>query len=426
MGLVAETREKMEQFVAPNYAPLPFVPLSAKGEWVDAAVEGEDGQDTRQKLLNLHGAYSAEIFGANYSPLKKFKINRMIEDKPALSSRGLGYNQELAELGEKLSEICGTEMMLPKNVGVEPFDTLVKTAVLWAQKIKGIEHPEIIVCGDKQYSNFHGRTVAATAASTDPDVCEGFEPLTKPLSALFKKVRFGDIEALKNAITRNTALFLTEPILAEAGVIIPPFGYLSAAGRLCKENRILFMLDEVQTGWGRTGTMFAWQHEGESARPDGMMLGKALGGGMNIISALVLTKEALNLLGPGKEGSTFGGNPEACAVATKTFELISTLGLPERAAMLGDKFLDRLKAIDSPLIKECRGRGLLVAMELTPEAGGARAVQEALFRARILSIKRHDNTIGFSPPLNIDEYALLDFAPRQIEKALASLQARNS
>jgi ornithine--oxo-acid transaminase len=212
--------------------------------------------------------------------------------------------------------------------------------------------------------------------------------------------------------------------MAEAGVILPPERFLAQAKRACRENNVLFILDEVQTGLGRTGKMFAWQHEGEEARPDGMMLGKALGGGSNIISALVLSKEALGLLEPGSEGSTFGGNPEACAVALKTLELIVELNLPERAAVLGGQFMDRLRSIQSPLIKEVRGRGLLIAVELAPEAGGARAVQEALLEEGVLAIKRHENVIGFSPPLNINEHNLLVYAVERIKRALKKIQKK--
>ena len=422
MGKLAEVAGKLRKYAAPNYNPLPFDALWAKGEWIHAVLKDRAGNEKPwELLLDLHGNYSAIGLGHNHPEIVELKTKRLQENRPALITPSEGMQNEFAELAEKITRISGMEMVLPKNVGTEAFDSAVKAARLWGYQIKGIarKKAEIIVAKN----NFHGRSLAATAASTTKVRRKWFWPFGP--SRAFVKVPFGDVKVIAEEITQHTAAIILEPIQAEAGVIVPAEGYLSEVRRICTENNILFILDEVQTGIGRTGKMFAWQYEGESARPDGMMLGKNLGGGANIISMLLLKREVLELFQLGMEGSTFGGNAEACAVASKTIDILSEPGFMERVERLGESFIEGLRAINSPLIKEIRGRGLLVAMELVPEAGGARRVQEALLHeGGIISIARHENTIGFSPPLVINEHNLLVFGVQRIAKALKTLESQ--
>lgn len=413
MSKVQEVRERLYRYVAPNYAPLLFVPKAAKGEWVYGLAEERDGKDGFRAILDLHSNYSALSLGHNHPDIVALTIKRLEENRPALFSRGAGMLEELADLGEKICRLSGMEMIIPKNAGVEGFEVAVKAARRWGYEVKGIpdDQAEIIVCE----KNFHGRSLAATAASSDPAVREGFGPFGPEWA--FRKIPFGDLEALEKAINKNTAAFITEPIQAEAGVIIPESEYLPSAGRICSKNNVLFILDEVQTGLGRTGKLFAWQHYG--FRPDGMILGKAIGGGLNVASVFVALRAVLELLTEGTEGSTFGGNPQACAAAAKTLDILSMPGVLTRVRVLGEEFIRKLKTIESPLIKEVRGKGLLVAVELTAEAGGTRRVWEELFREGVLAIKRHD-AIGFSPPLIINEHNLLVYAFERIKKVLTA------
>lgn len=421
MGKVAEIERTLGKHVAPNYRPLSFAPLFAKGEWIYALVKESDGSDSFRHLLDLHSMYSAANLGHNHPDVVELEIRRLEENRPSLVPRGLAQNSELAELSEMLSNLCGMDMIMPKNSGYEGFDVAVKAARKWAYERKGVpqDNAEIIVCGDSTHSNFHGRGEFAVDASTDPSVKEGFGP-HGPKRA-FKKIPFGNIRSLKRAITSNTAAFIVEPIQAEAGILIPPDGYLAEARRLCKENNVLFILDEIQTGLGRTGKLFAWQHDGEGARPDGMILGKALG---FITSAFVSSEEVLGVLTEGTEGSTFGGNPKSCAIAVQNLKLLSEPSLLERVERLGEEFMERLRVINSPLIKEVRGKGFLMAVELTPEAGGARRFYEALFREGILAVKRHENVLGLSPSLIINEHNLLLYAVEKIRKVFETIDKK--
>ena len=410
MSKVSEVREKLYRYVAPNYAPLPFVPRVARGEWIYGLVEGNDGSDIWRAVLDLHSNYSAMGLGHNPPELVDLKIKRLKENRPVFISRGAGIIEELVALGERISQLSGMDMILPKNVGTEGFDLALKAARLWGYKVKGIEEnrAEVIVAN----GNFHGRSLAATMASSDPRVKERFGPFGAEWA--FRKILFGDLKALENAINKNTAALIVEPIQAEAGVILPPDGYIRKARRICGKNNALFILDEVQTGLGRTGELFCWQHDGLEAMPDGMILGKELGGGMNKESMFVASKEILELLSEGTEGSTFGGDPEGCAVALRALDIVSEPSFLMRVEALGEEFIQKLRTIESPLIVEVRGRGLLIAIELAPEVNVRRAWEE-LFRAGILTIKRH-NAIGFSPPLNINEHNLLVYGFGKIKK----------
>lgn len=413
MGKVREVREKLYKYVAPNYAPPMFVERIGSGEWVYGIVEGEDGNDSWKSVLDLHTNYSALSLGHRNPEIEALLGKRRREKRIVLFSRGAGMSEEVADLGEKVSHLSGIEMMLPKNVGMEGFDLAVKAARRWAYLVKGVleNRAQIIVCR----GCFHGRSELATEASSDPDTRRWFGPFG-PKRA-FVKIPFGDVEALRKAINKNTAAFIVEPIQAEAGVIVPPEGYIREARRLCKENNVLFILDEIQTGLGRTGKFFCWQHDGfAEARPDGMILGKALGGGFSKESLFVASKAVLELLTEGTEGSTFGGDPEGCAVALKTLDIISKSSFLKRVETLGEEFISKLREIDSRAIKEVRGKGLLVVIEITP-GYNVRYIWEELLRQGVLSIKRK-NAIGFSPPFNINEHNLLVYGFGKIKKVL--------
>lgn len=417
MRTIRELETNLKQYAPPYYEALPFVPVIAKGEWIYARVKNENGKESFRSLLDFHGNFSAIGLGHNHREIVELKIKRLQKNKPALISVGEAIIGEFIEFAEKLTALSGMDMVVAKNAGTEVFDSAFKAARLWGYKVKGVprSEAEIIVARD----NFHGRSFIATAASTSAIRREGFGPFIPSLI----EVPFGDAKALEQKLHRNTVAVILEPIQAEAGVIVPPSGYLRQVRKLCNEKHVLFILDEIQTGMGRTGKLFCWQHEGEEARPDCLMLGKLLGGGSNIISALLLKKEIGELLKLGMEGSTFGGNDEACAVASKTLDILCRRGFLERVNLLGEEFMEGLRAISSPLIKEVRGRGLLVAIELVPEAGGAKRIQAALLqRGDIVSLARGEHVIGFSPPLTIRKRNLLRFGLNRIEKALKEIE----
>jgi len=303
-------------------------------------------------------------------------------------------------------------MVLPMNSGAEAVETAIKLARKWAYQKKGVpqDEAEIIACTN----NFHGRTVTIISFSTEPLYRQDFGPFTPG----FKIVPFGDAEALEEAITPRTAAFLVEPIQAEAGILIPPDGYLKKAKEICEKNNVLFIADEIQTGLGRVGKMFACEYEG--VKPDVMVIGKSLGGGCYAISAVLSTIEIMGLFKPGEHGSTFGGNPLACAVAMEALRVIQDEHLVEQAAEKGTYFLEKLKTIKSRHIKEIRGRGLLIGIELYPEAGGARRFCEALMNERLLCKETHENVIRFAPPLIISKKEL-DWAFKKIKRVFKRL-----
>lgn len=295
------------------------------------------------------------------------------------------------------------------NSGAEAVETAIKAIRKWAYTVKGVptNQAEIIVCSN----NFSGRTISLISFSTEEQYQDGFWPLTPG----FKVIPFGDVSALKNAITPNTAAFLVEPIQGEGGIIIPPAGFLKQAETICRENQVLLIFDEIQTGLGRTGKMFAHQHEG--VKPDGITVGKALSGGFYPISAFLSTEEVMNVFQPGDHGSTFGGNPLAAAVGSAALDVILEEHLPERAAELGEYFLVQLQSIESPYIKEVRGKGLLIGVELHEEAGGARRFCQALANEGILAKETRDNIIRFAPPLVIS-LEEIDWAMHKISQVL--------
>jgi len=379
--------ELEDKYGAKNYKPLDVVLTEGKGVWV-WDVEGK-------KYLDCLSAYSALNQGHCHPQI----VEAMLEQaqKLALTSRAF-RNDKLGLFYKKLVDLTGYERVLPMNSGAEAVESAIKIARKWAYVTKGVPkyEAEIIVAA----GNFHGRTVTIVSFSTEDFYREAFGPFTPG----FKIVTYGNIEEMKAAITPNTAAVMLEPIQGENGVIIPPDGYLKAVAELCKENNVLFIADEIQTGLCRTGKWFAAQHEG--VRPDVTIIGKALSGGMYPISAVLADDPVLGLFLPGEHGSTFGGSPLAAAVAVAALEVLDEEHLAERANELGNYFMSKLREIDAPMVKEIRGRGLLIGVELYPEAGGARRYCEMLQEAGILAKETHDHVIRFAPPLIIEKETL--------------------
>jgi ornithine--oxo-acid transaminase len=388
-----------EQYGTKNYKPLDVVVERASGVWV-YDVEG-------RRYLDCLAAYSA----VNQGHCHPVIMAAMLEQahKVTLTSRAF-RNDQLPLFYEELHNLTGFEMALPMNSGTEAVESALKVARKWGYQVKGIpaNQAEIIVCTN----NFHGRTISIVSFSTDEQYREGFGPFLPG----FKVIPFGDAAALRAAITPNTAAFLVEPIQGEAGVLIPPDGFLTEASAICKQNNVLFMADEIQSGLGRTGKLFAYQHEGIT--PDVLIVGKALAGGFYPVSAVLASREVLGVLTPGDHGSTFGGNPMACAVARASLKVIVEERLADRSAELGTLFLNRLKQIKSPHIREIRGRGLWIAIELN---GPARPICEALMHGGILCKETHDNVIRFAPPLIIEKEDLL-WAADKIQSVLETLE----
>ncbi len=387
-----------EQYGAHNYHPLDVVIEKAEGVWV-YDVEGK-------KYLDCLSAYSAVNQGHVHPEILKALLEQA--KNVTLTSRAFRNNQ-LPLLYKELSEMTGYDMSLPMNSGAEAVETAVKLARKWAYQVKKVprHQAEIIVAGN----NFHGRTVTIVSFSTEPLYRDDFGPFTPG----FVIVDYGDADALEKAITPNTAAVMLEPIQGEAGVIIPPAGYLKKVAEICKKNNVLFIADEIQTGLARTGKLFASHHE--DVRPDVVIVGKALSGGFYPVSAVLADKPILGLFTPGEHGSTFGGNPLAAAVARASLRVIREEKLSERAAQLGEYFIEQLSEISSPHVKEVRGRGLLIGVELKPEAKGARRFCEALKQKGILAKETHDNVIRFAPPLVIDKETI-DWALPSIREVL--------
>ncbi len=367
---------------AHNYDPIDVILHRGEGIWL-WDVEGN-------KYLDCLSAYSAVNQGHCHPEILKAMIAQARE--LTLTSRAF-RNDQLAPFYEEIAELTGSHKVLPMNSGAEAVESAVKAVRKWGYEVKGVPHgeAEIIVCEE----NFHGRTIAIVGFSTDPDARGGFGPFAPG----FKVVPFGDIAAFEAAISPRTVGFLVEPIQGEAGVIIPPDGYFRRVREICSAENIILVLDEIQTGLGRTGKLFAEAHEGIEA--DVTLVGKALSGGYYPISAVLSNSEVLGVLRPGQHGSTFGGNPLACAVARAALRVLVEEGMIENSALQGAYFLEQLKAIRANAIKEVRGRGLMLAVELHPEAGGARRYCDALKERGILAKDTHNHTIRISPPLVI-------------------------
>jgi ornithine--oxo-acid transaminase len=391
-----EIIEQTEKFGARNYHPLPIVISKAEGVWV----EDPEGN----KYIDMLSAYSAVNQGHRHP--KIIQALKDQADRITLTSRAF-HNDQLGYFYEKVSGLTGKSMVLPMNTGAEAVETAVKAVRRWAYFVKGVadDKAEIIVCED----NFHGRTMTAVSLSSNNEYKRGFGPMLPGI----KIIPYGDLEALKAAITENTAAFILEPIQGEAGIIIPEEGFLKEAFDVCKENNVLFVADEIQSGLGRTGKMFAC--DWENIVPDMYILGKALGGGVMPISAVAADEDVLGVFEPGSHGSTFGGNPLSCAVSVASLEVLEDEKLADRSLELGNYFQNRLSEIDSPLIKEVRGKGLFIGVELTEPA---RKYCEALKEKGLLCKETHVNVIRFAPPLVISKEDL-DWALEHITSVLA-------
>ncbi|GAK38617.1 ornithine--oxo-acid transaminase [Paenibacillus urinalis] len=388
-----EIMNKTERFGAHNYHPLPIVIQQAEGVWVT----DPDGH----RYMDMLSGYSALNQGHRHPRI--IAALKQQADEVTLTSRAF-YNAPLAELMELLSGFTGKQMVLPMNTGAEAVETAVKAARRWGYEVKGISYnqAEIIVCE----GNFHGRTTTITSFSSDPYYQKDFGPFTPG----FRIIPYGDMTALTSAINQNTAAFLVEPIQGEAGIQIPPEGYLTEVRRLCSEQNVLLMADEIQTGFGRTGRRFAC--DWEQVVPDIYIMGKALGGGVLPVSAVAADESILGLFEPGSHGSTFGGNPLASRVAIEALKVTEDEKLADRSFVLGNRMLHRLKQITSKDIKEVRGRGLFIGIELrTP----ARPYCERLMQQGLLCKETHDTVIRFAPPLIITDQEL-EWAIQRIEQ----------
>ncbi|MCP1143327.1 ornithine--oxo-acid transaminase [Lysinibacillus endophyticus] len=388
--------ELTENLGAHNYHPLPIVISEAEGVWV----KDPEGN----KYMDMLSAYSALNQGHRHPKIIQALIDQA--NRVTLTSRAF-HNDQLGPWYEKLTKLTGKNMVLPMNTGAEAVESAIKVARRWAYEVKGVEDnkAEIIGCN----GNFHGRTMGAVSLSSEKEYQRGFGPMLPG----FKLIPYGDIEALKAAITPNTAAFILEPIQGEAGIVMPPEGFLKAAEQICKENNVLFITDEIQTGLARTGKMFA--HQWEEVTPDIIILGKALGGGVFPISAVVANNDILGVLNPGSHGSTFGGNPLACAVSLASLEVLEEENLTERSLELGNYFQEQLRTINHPSIKEVRGRGLFIGVELNEPA---RKYCEELKELGLLCKETHDFVIRFAPPLIISKEDI-DWALERIRKVFA-------
>ncbi|EWG08492.1 ornithine--oxo-acid transaminase [Cytobacillus firmus] len=388
--------EQTEKYGAHNYHPLPIVISRAEGVWV----EDPEGN----KYMDMLSAYSAVNQGHRHP--KIIQALKDQADRVTLTSRAF-HNDQLGPWYEMICELTNKEMALPMNTGAEAVETAIKAARRWAYDVKGVadNQAEIIAC----VGNFHGRTMTAVSLSSEEEYKRGFGPMLPGI----KLIPYGDLDALKEAITENTAAFLIEPIQGEAGIVIPPEGFLKKAYETCKENNVLFIADEIQAGLARSGKMFAC--EWEDVDPDMFILGKALGGGVFPISCVVANKDVLGVFNPGSHGSTFGGNPMACAVSVASMNVLVEEKLAERSLKLGEYFMGKLKEINNPVIKEVRGRGLFIGVELNEPA---RKYCEELKEQGLLCKETHDTVIRFAPPLVISEEEL-DWAIERINKVLS-------
>ena len=396
--LSKEYIELEEKYGAHNYHPLDVVINKAEGVWV-YDVDGK-------KYLDCLAAYSAVNQGHCHPRIVKALKDQA--EKVTLTSRAF-RNDQLPFLYKELCELTGYQMVLPMNSGAEAVETALKATRKWGYKVKGIKEneAEIITCSN----NFAGRTISIISFTTVDQYKDGFGPFTPG----FKIIPYGDSGALEKAITKNTAAFLVEPIQGEGGVIVPPDGYLKKAFDICKKNNVLFIADEIQSGLGRSGKLFAFEYE--NIRPDVIIIGKALSGGCYPVSAVLSSSEVLGVFNPGDHGSTFGGNPLAAAIARESIKVLIEENLIENSYKMGEYFRERLRGIKSKHVKDIRGKGLFIGVELKPEANGARRFCEALMEKGILCKETHENVIRFAPPLVITKDEI-DWAILKIEQTL--------
>ena len=387
---------------AKNYKPLPVVLSKGKGVWL----WDTDGN----KYLDMMSAYSAVSHGHAHPEL--IKVLHRQSELLGITSRAF-YTNTLGPFLQKLLDISGLEVALPMNTGAEAVETAIKAARRWAYKTKGVEanKAEIIVVE----GNFHGRTTTIISFSSDNESKENFGPYTPG----FIKIKYNDLDSLKKAITKNTAALLVEPIQGEAGIVIPDKEWLPEVRKICTANKMLLILDEIQSGLGRTGEMFAFEHS--SIRPDGLILGKALGGGLLPISCFISTSEVMQWFSPGSHGSTFGGYPLAAAIGRRSLELIEEEGLVENSNKQGTYFLEELKKIESPVLKEIRGKGLWIGVEINTKIIDGRSICKLLLKKGILSKETHESTIRFAPPLIIEKKEI-DWAVQTFKDTLKEIE----
>ncbi len=395
---MSDTMQLEAQYCAHNYHPLPVVLTHGEGVFV--------WDENGKRYLDMMSAYSAVSHGHAHPRLVK-----LVQDQVArlnIVSRAF-HTDRLGPFLARACQLTGMDMALPMNTGAEAVETAIKAARKWAYTVKGVpaDQAEIIGCN----GNFHGRTMAAVAMSDEPQYRAGFGPFPPG----FRNVEYGNIDALRDAITAHTAAFIVEPIQGEGGIIIPPDGYLSAAADLCRERNVLLIADEIQTGLGRTGTLLACQHE--DVHPDGLILGKALGGGILPVSMFLARTEVMNVFTPGDHGSTFGGNPLGAAVGLEALNILVEENLAERSAEMGAYLLGQLRSIDSPLVRDVRGRGLFIGLEIDPHRATARSIVEALMERGLLSKETHETVVRLAPPLVIRR-SELDWAVEQIRDVL--------
>jgi len=388
--------------LAHNYEPLPVVLQSGKGVWL-TDINGE-------RYLDMMSAYSAASHGHCHPKL--VEALQMQCEKLCIVSRAF-YHDKLAAFLEKLVEISGMDKALPMNTGAEAVETAIKAVRRWGYEVKGIEKnkAEVIVASD----NFHGRTITITSFSTSEIARKNFGPFTPG----FKVVPFADIEALKEAVNENTCAVLLEPIQGECGIIIPPEGYLKSVQNVCEENNVLFVLDEIQSGLGRTGKWFAFQHE--NVKPDGLILGKALGGGMLPISAFLARNDVMDVFVPGSHGSTFGGNPLSAAVGLRALQVFEEENLIEQSAKMGEYLLQKLKEMKTSVFTSVRGRGLWLGVDIEPKVCDGHAFCERLLENKVLTKETRVNTVRIAPPLLIQEKEV-DWALARFQKVISELE----
>jgi ornithine--oxo-acid transaminase len=398
---LASSAELEWRYGAHNYDPLPVTLVRGQGVYL--------WDDEGRRYLDMMSAYSAVSHGHCHPALTR----ELCDQAMTLNVTSRAYrNDRLPVLFQRLCEITGQEAVLPANTGLEAVEAALKVARKWGAKVKGVpqDEVEIISCD----GNFHGRSIAIVGMSSEAQYRDGFGPFP----AGFKRIPFGDSHALERAITRNTVAFLVEPIQGEGGIIVPPAGYLARCAEICRRHNVLLICDEVQTGLGRTGRMLASEHDG--VRPDGLILGKALGGGLLPVSAFLARRDVMDVMRPGDHGSTFGGNALAAAVAIKAIDILIEEHLPERARDMGEHFMRQLHSVRSPLIREVRGRGLLIGVELERGPVSARMVCEGLLRHGVLSKDTHHTVVRFAPPLIVSR-AQIDEAVSALSAVLADL-----
>ena len=389
------------RYCARNFHPLPVVLTRGEGAYV--------WDDSGKKYLDMMSAYSAVSHG-HANP----RLVKLVQDQVAtlnIVSRAF-HTDKLGPFLERACQLTGQDMGLPMNTGAEAVETAIKATRKWAYTVKGVaaDKAEIIACK----GNFHGRTTTIIAFSDEAQYKAGFGPYPPG----FSLVEYGNLDALEAAINENTAAFLVEPIQGEAGIVLPPAGYLKAAEELCRRRNVLLIADEVQTGLGRTGKLLACEHE--DVHPDGLILGKALGGGIFPVSLFLAKKEVMDVFTPGDHGSTFGGNPLAAAIGLEALNILVEDGLVERSAELGDYLIAALGEIDSPLIRDVRGRGLFIGVEIDPALGTARTACELLMERGLLSKETHETVVRLAPPLTIAREDI-DWAVEQIREVLTEM-----